>query len=1647
MPHPIKIEVKRRKEEEAPRAETCFYAAAIGNPDFEFVALKQYIKWNGNAVYPGASAIEIPAGTKIDAYCTIQNKGGESGDAAFRIENVTDIKCVYRYVTPLNAGAGFEYRKDKAFTMPDHDIEIKFRACHYNGEVDCCKASGDTATFTLNVKPEKEMQPFIVEDDTGIGVDSAYVKVTWYGGSSEDYTDGNGVVSLEVNSLFKLTAYASKNNYVCYNPYCDRCVSNKCYRDDFTYLPTASMRFGLKKEGVAPPPGDAKAIILSKSPSTDRNFTIGDTVDVELIVINWGEGRGEIKGIVKKDGAIFTSCEGSADIGDKISTKKSFVMPATTVALDFFTYHKYPAGWPDQYDEFESVLLTPVTAGTPKWGLVEDPVWKDDDVWFDFLMLNPRIERYEGRYRYTYRGYLDLDGKPAVRGTSMDYDNHTGKVSVPKRLLDSLGYTATIKLRVKDRETGTETWIDEVTKIIPKKPSWICPICGLRLADTFDLFRHIEYEETPCREDWIYPPWATILYPCTYCGMTFTDRASLTAHSNEFDYLHNQQDVIEKLTNEGRESEIPAFWVNPPSSPGFVNVATSGYDIYLDKVYKGISPKTVFVAPNKSHNLRLVNSITFDIIFETTLTVSEGETKDIELPESRFEVTVSAGVPPCTASCNRVYKVPLLPLYIIDPLWSPLHESCLSSPCSFGFALDGKYIGDTFGIAALSAGVSIFTFPESEVYTLTAGATPVTVSGLHAPLSTVDVLMPALGISVDSFVDALKLAFDFITETEWRELGRRVFNKSVEDFIMVLGTLWERMPTKAMSDILILLVEGVGVYTVRDAVLDSFLHHSPIAFVAAATAVLTVIAAIIGTQIIMCWLCEEWLQGLGLGVWAAIDVGNWELAKRANATLYKGLLIYCTLVAVTTGVSMAMCYGAAAKIVAPLARVFAISVPAVIGSYFLVLAWAVKTQHDTYEFIITDHLPVPYKPPMKGEITGAIKITSEPAGASIYIKQEGVWEPTYMTTPQTLVLPVGTHDFMFYLLDWKNIEWEGEVSYSLSKHRKRDETVILKEIGSGLPKEPTLITNARVIKVVDGDTIHVTSPDIIYPLETPGYLKVRILGMNTPDIKRSGTTILGYYARRMATVGGEDVRWDIEKEIYTNSVKVSFDRLDGKTVTLRSDIDNQWGTHDRFLATVEVGGADYGAEMLSLGHAAVFFYSPNAIFDAAKRDEYINLYEKPAKDAEIGIWAPPPIVEPDTGKISCKSSPSTAEIWLDGKDTEYKTPKTLDKIAIGEHTVTFKAPLKCTKTLEQCRLLECSDTVTVEEGKTKPADCNLCGIYEIHTPYYCSGRRCATGIPTTRITPSIYIDGNDTGKIASVHTIIKFGTDIDGNVFRFGTSFGGAECGFGTHTIELKLFNHKTVKATEKIDPGDYFEITPEIPEGDPGEEVEPIKPVPPVVEMTGTLHIGHAFAAFERQADGTVIPGSGLQISTGDNKFPLHVLIGGVKCDCRCWIDEDLVFGDGKFCNRKDDFCPLPLGTHTFVVVRKHYDEFEFTVTINAGDEIDAPKIDMIYDPFKTGATKLEESIIPAEIYLERPATFEIAVENTGEIPVSYKTRVEFHGEDNDNLFSFASEWSEETSPGEVTKTPVQVTLPTEAIPAGKEEAVYTISTVLEAM
>lgn len=106
-----------------------------------------------------------------------------------------------------------------------------------------------------------------------------------------------------------------------------------------------------------------------------------------------------------------------------------------------------------------------------------------------------------------------------------------------------------------------------------------------------------------------------------------------------------------------------------------------------------------------------------------------------------------------------------------------------------------------------------------------------------------------------------------------------------------------------------------------------------------------------------------------------------------------------------------------------------------------------------------------------------------------------------------------------------------------------------------------------------------------------------------------------------------------------------------------------------------------------------------------------------------------------------------------------------------------------------------------------------------------------------------------------------------------------------------------------------------------------------------------------------------------------------------------------------------------------------------------------MLTMPSRRGKVVIEESKIPKEIYLEIPSTFSFAIYNTGRLPSRYRLWLRFSGIDISRQYSFFSEWCSEIEPGDSVFVDVEVVMPSNALLPDKEEAVYEISTSLEAM
>jgi micrococcal nuclease len=145
----------------------------------------------------------------------------------------------------------------------------------------------------------------------------------------------------------------------------------------------------------------------------------------------------------------------------------------------------------------------------------------------------------------------------------------------------------------------------------------------------------------------------------------------------------------------------------------------------------------------------------------------------------------------------------------------------------------------------------------------------------------------------------------------------------------------------------------------------------------------------------------------------------------------------------------------------------------------------------------------------------------------------------------------------------------------------------------------------RVVRVVDGDTIHVVVDGVRY--------KVRLIGIDTPETTRE-TEPYGEEASR-----------------YARSI------LDGRQVRLETDIELR-DRYDRLLAYVWLEPPDprssrptestlFNAKLVAEGYAQIYTFPPNIKY----ADLFLRL-QRSAREEGRGLWGIPNAADPLTGK-------------------------------------------------------------------------------------------------------------------------------------------------------------------------------------------------------------------------------------------------------------------------------------------------------------------------------------------------------------------------------------------------------------------------------
>ena len=150
-------------------------------------------------------------------------------------------------------------------------------------------------------------------------------------------------------------------------------------------------------------------------------------------------------------------------------------------------------------------------------------------------------------------------------------------------------------------------------------------------------------------------------------------------------------------------------------------------------------------------------------------------------------------------------------------------------------------------------------------------------------------------------------------------------------------------------------------------------------------------------------------------------------------------------------------------------------------------------------------------------------------------------------------------------------------------------TLVTAPVGKAAP----IAATASVLKVVDGDTIDIHD-------DVRGRLRIRVLGIDTPETKKPGYTV---------------GCWGPEATEFANATLV-----DQRVAFVPDPTQDQTDRYGRTLAyIVRADGWDYSVEAARAGTAKSYVYGgvPVARYDA------IEAAQREAQNADRGLWGPP----------------------------------------------------------------------------------------------------------------------------------------------------------------------------------------------------------------------------------------------------------------------------------------------------------------------------------------------------------------------------------------------------------------------------------------
>jgi micrococcal nuclease len=150
------------------------------------------------------------------------------------------------------------------------------------------------------------------------------------------------------------------------------------------------------------------------------------------------------------------------------------------------------------------------------------------------------------------------------------------------------------------------------------------------------------------------------------------------------------------------------------------------------------------------------------------------------------------------------------------------------------------------------------------------------------------------------------------------------------------------------------------------------------------------------------------------------------------------------------------------------------------------------------------------------------------------------------------------------------------------------------------PGEPAGYAVARVMRVIDGDTVEVRVERVVPgagagEVETGRRYHVRLIGIDTPETVKPGAPV----------------------DCFGHEASAATDvLLEGKRVLLVKDVE-ETDAYGRLLRYVYLGDELVGARLVVNGYARAFPYPPNL-----RHAAMLAGLQRYARSEEIGLWSP-----------------------------------------------------------------------------------------------------------------------------------------------------------------------------------------------------------------------------------------------------------------------------------------------------------------------------------------------------------------------------------------------------------------------------------------